>query len=65
MWRLILKHLFKMKVIITTDHDGEERWRFAFRDPLGGYRCKSIARWVKMYKDGTCDDGYVQSWVAK
>lgn len=62
MWRLIFKHLFKATVVVTTDYNGEMRWRFAFRDPRGGYRCKAIYRWIRLYEDGTCDL-YVESWT--
>lgn len=63
MWRLIFKHLFKSKVVVTTDYDGEMRWRLAFRDPRGGYRCKRIRGWIGLYEDGTCEESYVKRWV--
>lgn len=64
MWRKLFR-IFGMKVVVTTDHDGEMRWRFAFTDPRGGYRCRAIMGWVRLNDDGTCSTkahSYVSFW---
>jgi len=63
----MFKKLFNAKVITTTDHDKEIRWRFAFKDPLGGYRARAIMGWVELREDGACDTKnhtYVEKWRA-
>jgi hypothetical protein len=61
MWRLFFKR-FGAKIVVTSDFDGEMRWRFAFRDPRGGYMSKSILGWVHLNDDGTCHHSYVTKW---
>ena len=65
MWRKTFKCLFGVKVIVTTDMDGDMRWRFRFRDPHGGYRVRAIMGWIKLEDDGTCHTPthfYVTKW---
>lgn len=62
MWRRLFK-IFGAKVVITTDMGGEERVRFAFKHPNGGYRCRKIHGFLRMKEDGTFyKDCYVDSW---
>ena len=64
MWRKLFKP-FGARVVVTTDHDGEMRWRFAFKDPRGGYRCRAISGWVRLLDDGTVKTlghSYVVEW---
>ena len=66
MWRKLFK-VFGAKVVVTTDYDGEMRWRFAFKDPRGGYRARAIIGWVVLNEDGTCTTEahlYVKRWQA-
>ena len=66
MWRKLFKR-FGARVVVTTDHDGEMRWRFAFKNPRGGYRARSICGWVDLNEDGTCNtagNSYVERWQA-
>lgn len=64
MWRLLFRP-FGMVVVVTTDHDGELRWRFAFRDPRGGMMARAIVGWVHLNEDGTVNTpsrSYVVKW---
>jgi len=65
MWRKIFKHLFGTQVAVTTDIDGNMRWRFVCHDPRGGYRVRAIMGWVRLNEDGTCNTpahSYVAKW---
>ena len=70
MWRKLFK-IFGAKVVVTTDFDGETRWRFVFKDSKGDYRVRGIACWVRLLEDGTVErwphggSHYVRKWRAE
>ena len=68
MWRLILKWLFGKVVVITTDFDGEERWRVVYNHSPGKYMVRGTwlldkvsgkwcidldLKWLILNKNGT------------
>jgi len=62
MWRLIFKRLLGARVVTTIDHDGEIRWRFAYRNGDKFY-ARGIMGWIELKSDGTCAGKiYIEEW---
>ncbi len=60
-WRKLFK-IFGARVAVTRDFDGDIRYRFIYKDPFGGLRCRKVYGFIHLNDDGTCSNGYVEKW---